>query len=118
MITFAAVNLLSVNNLSKAYGAKVLFRNINCGINYGDKGALVARNGSGKTTLFKILKGLEIPDEGEVIFRKDIRIGFLDQLQHFDETKTIQETIQSADNPYVAAIRRYEEQGAGSSEGT
>ena len=58
MITFAAMNLLSVNNLSKAYGAKVLFKNINFGINYGDKVALVAKNGSGKTSLFKILKGI------------------------------------------------------------
>ena len=53
------MNLLSINNLSKAYGAKVLFNKISFGINYGEKVALVAKNGSGKTTLFKILKGIE-----------------------------------------------------------
>ena len=63
------MNLLSINNLSKAYGAKVLFNKISFGINYGEKVALVAKNGSGKTTLFKILKGIEIADEGEVVFR-------------------------------------------------
>ena len=73
------MNLLSVNNLSKAYGDRVLFRNISFGINRGDKVALVAKNGSGKSTLFKILKGVEIADSGDAIFRKDITISFLDQ---------------------------------------
>ena len=87
------MNLLSINNLSKAYGAKVLFNKISFGINYGDKVALVAKNGSGKSTLFKILKGIEIPDEGEVVFRKDITVGFLDQDFVFNEEQSIQELI-------------------------
>jgi len=70
------MNLLSINNLSKSYGAKILFNKISFGINYGEKLALVAKNGSGKTTLFKILKGIEIADEGDAIFRKDITVGF------------------------------------------
>lgn len=103
------MNLLSVNGISKAYGAKVLFNKISFGINYGDKVALVAKNGSGKSTLFRILKGLEIADEGEVVFRKDVTVGFLDQNFVFDETLTIQELINSADNKFVKAIRNYEE---------
>ncbi|MBL7931744.1 MAG: ABC-F family ATP-binding cassette domain-containing protein, partial [Bacteroidia bacterium] len=99
------MNLLSVNSLSKAYGAKVLFNKISFGINYGDKVALVAKNGSGKTTLFKILKGLEIADEGEVVFRKDITVGFLEQNFAFDESLTIQQLIDNADNKFVRSIR-------------
>ena len=102
------MNLLSVNNLSKAYGAKILFNKISFGINYGEKVALVAQNGSGKTTLFKILKGIEIADEGEVVFRKDTTIGFLDQNFAFDESLTIQQLIDAADNAFVRSIRNYD----------
>ncbi|MCU0359516.1 MAG: ABC-F family ATP-binding cassette domain-containing protein [Bacteroidia bacterium] len=102
------MNLLSVNRLSKTYGAKVLFKNISFGINYGDKVALVAKNGSGKTTLFKILKGLEIADEGEVVFRKDISVGFLEQNFEFDENLSIQQLIDTADNQYVRCQRNYD----------
>jgi ABC transport system ATP-binding/permease protein len=102
------MNLLSINNLSKAYGAKVLFNKISFGINYGEKVALVAKNGSGKTTLFKILKGIEIADEGEVVFRKDITIGFLEQNFAFDESLTIQQLIDTADNKFVRCIRNYD----------
>jgi ATP-binding cassette subfamily F protein uup len=103
-----AMNLLSINDLSKAYGAKVLFKNISFGINYGEKVALVAKNGSGKTTLFKILKGIEIADAGEVVFRKDITVGFLEQNFAFDESQTIQQLIDTADNKFVRCIRNYD----------
>lgn len=111
------MNLLSVNNLSKAYGAKKLFQNISFGINHGDKVALVAKNGSGKSTLFKILKKIEIPDEGEVVFRKDITVGFLDQDFVFNENLSIQELIDTADNAFVKAIRKYDESVALSEKG-
>ena len=87
----------------------MLFKNISFGINYGEKVALVAKNGSGKTTLFKILKGIEIADAGEVVFRKDVKIGFLDQNFAFDESLSIQELIDTADNKFVKAIREYDE---------
>src|SRR4051812_30736290 len=103
------MNLLSVNGLSKSYGPKTLFKNISFGINHGEKVALVAKNGSGKTTLFKILKGVEIADEGEVVFRKNINIAFLDQNFNLDETLTISEILHTADNPYVNCIRKYDE---------
>jgi ATP-binding cassette subfamily F protein uup len=102
------MNLLSINNLSKAYGAKILFNKISFGINYGEKLALVAKNGSGKTTLFKILKGIEIADEGEVVFRKDITVGFLDQNFAFDESLSIKQLIDTADNKFVRCIRNYD----------
>jgi len=111
------MNLLSVTNLSKAYGAKILFQNISFGINHGDKVALVAKNGSGKSTLFKILKGIEIPDEGEAVFRKDITVGFLDQDFVFNENQSIQQLIDTADNSFVKAIQKYEESVKLSEEG-
>ncbi len=102
------MNLLSVNNLSKSYGAKVLFKNISFGIDHGEKVALVAKNGSGKTTLFKIIKGIEIADEGEVVFRKNIRVSFLDQDFTLDDSLSVQDILSTADNPMVHAIREYE----------
>jgi ATP-binding cassette subfamily F protein uup len=103
------MNLLSVNQLSKSYGTKTLFKKINFGINHGDKVALVAKNGSGKTTLFKILKGIEIPDEGEVVFRRNISIAFLDQNFTLDENKTIAELLKTADNKFVKCIKEYDD---------
>jgi ABC transport system ATP-binding/permease protein len=103
------VNLLSIHQLSKSYGPKVLFNKISFGVNYGDKIALVAKNGSGKSTLFKILKGKEIADEGDVVFRKDISIAFLDQDINFDEGQSIEQLLNNADNKYVKCIKKYDE---------
>lgn len=102
------MNLLSVNNLSKSYGSKTLFQNISFGIQHGEKVALVARNGAGKTTLFNILKGKEIADEGEVVFRKNLRIAFLDQDFSLDELQSVEEIIFGADNEFVKCIKEYE----------
>jgi ABC transport system ATP-binding/permease protein len=102
------MNLLSVNGLSKSYGPKTLFKKISFGINHGEKVALVAKNGSGKTTLFRILKGTEIADEGDVVFRKNISVAFLDQNFTLDETLTIGEVLHTADNKYVKCIRQYD----------
>lgn len=101
------MNLLSVNQLSKSYGDKVLFKNINFGINYGDKVALIAKNGSGKSTLFKILQGQEIADSGDVVFRKELRISFLSQEPELNETHTILEAIYSGDSEMVKTAIDY-----------
>lgn len=102
------MNHLSVNNLSKSFGTKTLFKNISFGVTAGEKVALVARNGSGKTTLFKILRGIEIADSGETVFRKDIQVAFLDQDFVLAEEATIQQVLDSADNPCTRAIRAYD----------
>lgn len=102
------MNLLSVNNLSKSYGDRILFRNISFGINRGDKVALVAKNGSGKSTLFKILKGNEIADSGETVFRKDITVSFLDQDIVLNEDLTIIDHVFSSDNKLTKCIKAYE----------
>jgi ATP-binding cassette subfamily F protein uup len=103
------MNLLSVENLSKGFGGKQLFRKISFGLNYGDKVALLAKNGSGKTTILNILKGLEIPDEGNVVFKKDIKVGFLEQEPKLQGGNTIIEVLLSAENPISKALKDYEE---------
>lgn len=102
------MNLLSVNNLSKSYGDRVLFTKISFGINDGDKVALVAKNGSGKSTLFKILKGKEIADSGEVVFRKDITVSFLDQDIVLNENLSIIDHVFSTENKLSTCIKNYE----------
>src|SRR4051812_21787515 len=102
------MNLLSVNELSKSFGDRVLFKKISFGLNHGDRLGLVAKNGSGKTTLFKILKGQEIADEGTVVFRKDIIISFLDQDIVLPEDKTIVEHLFFAENRITKCIKAYE----------
>lgn len=111
------MNLLSVNSLSKSFGARVLFRKISFGVEHGEKVALVAKNGAGKTTLFRILKGIEIADEGEVVFSKDIRVGFLDQDFKLDEEQTVLQLLKADDNPFVRAIAAYEKAVSDSSAG-
>lgn len=101
------MNLLSINQLSKSFGDKVLFKNITFGINYGDKVALTAKNGSGKSTLFKILQGIEIPDNGEVVFRKGLRISFLSQEPELNLQHTIEEAIYACDSEVVKTAIDY-----------
>ena len=102
------MNLLSIENLSKSYGDKVLFDNISFGISKGEKVALIARNGAGKSTLLKIIAGKEKPDSGLVTFRKDINVEFLEQDPYMDNTKTVLEVIFDANNPSVQLMRDYE----------
>lgn len=101
------MNLLSVQDLSKSFGDKVLFKNINFGINHGDKVALIAKNGAGKSTLFKMLQKVEIPDTGIISFRKDIRISFLSQDPQLDPNSTVEEAIYAGDSEIVKTAIDY-----------
>lgn len=103
------MNYLSVENISKTYGIKQLFTSISFGLNKGEKAGLIARNGAGKTTLLKILAGIEKEDEGGVVFRKSIKVGYLAQKHSFDLDKTIEEIIYESSNPNIQAIIAYEE---------
>ena len=85
---------LQVENISKSYGPKVLFNNINMNINEGDKIALIAPNGTGKTSLLRILAGVESSDgDGKVKFLKDITISFLAQDNIYDPELTIWDVV-------------------------
>lgn len=102
------MNILSVENLTKTYGERILFDKITFGISQGDKIAIVARNGSGKSTLLKIIMGKDTADEGRVVFRNDLRIGYLDQNPEFNEESTIEENIFNAESIVVKAVKEYE----------
>ena len=102
------MNLLSVENISKTFGERVILENISFGINKDQKIAFIAKNGTGKTTLLNIMAGKDLPDSGQVVFRKGIHIGFLSQNPYFDEELTVEETIFAADNPILRLIQAYE----------
>lgn len=101
------MNYLSVENISKSYGERVLFEDISFGINKGQKIAFVAKNGSGKTSILNILAGNDVSDSGQVISRKGIQISYLAQVDALDENLTIEETIFSSDNPILQVISTY-----------
>ncbi len=101
------MNLLSVENLTKYYGERCLFRDISFGIDHGQKIALVARNGSGKSTLFKILMGTEPKDAGEVVFRNDTRVAFLDQDEQFAANTTVRAALFSGNHPALKALQEH-----------
>lgn len=103
------MNYLSVENLSKSFGERVLFENISFGINKGQKVALVAKNGTGKTSLLKILTGKDGSNSGQVVFHKDVHVGFLDQNPDFGDAQTIIEAVLNSSNPVIQAIKIYEE---------
>lgn len=102
------MNFLSVENITKSLGLRVLFSNLTFGINQGQKVALVAKNGTGKTSLLKILAGKDSPDSGVVSVRKDIKIAFLDQEPDLPLTKTIFDAVYDAENPLLKTIMSYE----------
>ena len=102
------MNLLSVEDISKSYGEKVLFKSISFGINKGQKIALIAKNGTGKTSILDIIVGKDKPDDGNVIFRKGIQTAYLPQEPNLDPKLTVEETILKADNPTLRIIANYE----------
>lgn len=102
------MNYLSVENIAKSFGELQLFSNLSFGINEGQKVGFVAKNGTGKTTLLHILAGTEAPDDGRVVYRKDITSAFLAQEPDLDPKLTVEETIFAADNETLKVIARYE----------
>lgn len=102
------MNYLSAENLSKTYGDRTLFKNINFGISRGDKIAIVGANGSGKTSLLSILAATSPPDDGLVSVRKDITIGYLDQQPDLNEALTIMEEVLAGESAQLDAVRAYE----------
>lgn len=75
---------LDIQNLSKSFGTQTLFRNISFSISEGQRVGLIAKNGTGKSTLLSILTGKESQDEGNIIFKRDLTVGFLEQSPHFN----------------------------------
>ncbi len=102
------MNLLSAENISKNYADRWLFKDLNFGLQLGQRVAFVGINGTGKTTLLRVLAGLETPDTGLVSSRKGIRVTYLGQQPVFDESLSVEETIFASQNDTLKAIQEYE----------
>ncbi|WP_455071504.1 ABC-F family ATP-binding cassette domain-containing protein [Prevotella melaninogenica] len=85
----AQIPYLDVQNLTKSFGAQVLFKDISFSIAEGQHVGLVAQNGTGKSTLLSILTGKEGYDSGSIIYRNDLRVGMLEQSPHFDPEESV-----------------------------
>lgn len=101
-------NLLQVENLTKSFGVNSLFDDINFTINEGDKVGLIAKNGTGKSTLLSIIAGDDTPDDGKLIFKNDVTIGYLKQLPQFEPHLSVIDTCLIGDDDQSKAIRQYE----------
>ena len=101
-------NLLQVENLTKSFGVNSLFNDINFTINEGDKVGLIAKNGTGKSTLLSIIAGDDTPDDGKLIFKNDVTIGYLKQLPQFEPHLSVIDTCLIGDDDQSKAIRQYE----------
>ena len=102
------MNYLTVENISKSYGERVLFDDISFGINKDQKIAFVAKNGSGKTSILNIIAGLDTSDSGQVVSRKGITIAYLAQNMELNPALTIEETIFATDNTVLNVVKQYE----------
>ena len=103
------MNFLSVENLTKSFGDRLLFSDVSFGIDQGQKVAIVAKNGAGKTTLLNCLMGKESKDSGNVVFRNDIRMAFMEQAENLPLDKTIDEVIYDHSSPKLRLIKSYNE---------
>ncbi len=106
----AVVNpYLQVDGLLKRIGDRVLFDHISFGIAEGQRIGLIARNGTGKSTLLNIICGKDGYDEGNIVFRKDLKIGYLEQAPHYPDNLTVLEACFWHGNSTTNLIRAYEE---------
>ena len=102
------VSYLQVSELTKSFGDLVLFEDLSFGIAKDQKTALIAKNGIGKTTLLNILAGKDTPDSGDVIYRNDIKVGYLAQEPRMDPEKTTHEFVFRSSDKMLMAIQKYE----------
>ena len=103
------VSFLQVDGLTKSFGDLVLFENITFGVAQEQKIGLIAKNGSGKTTLLNIIAGKEDYDEGSIVFRNDLRVGYLEQAPHYPEGLTVLQACFYSQNETVRLLAEYEQ---------
>ncbi len=101
------MNYLSVENLTKSFGVRILFSDLTFGIDQGQKVAIVAKNGAGKTTLLRCLMEMEPSDSGRIVYRNDIRIAFMEQSEMLNPDQTILEAVFDHDIPELQLIKTY-----------
>ena len=102
------ISYLQVENLTKSFGDNILFENISFGISDNQRVALIAKNGTGKTTLLNILAGNEDYQGGTISFKRDLRIGYLDQNPDFPKELSVIDACLRSDNEAVRTIAAYE----------
>lgn len=101
------MNYLSVENVTKSFGDKIIFQDLIFGIDQGQKVAIVAKNGAGKTTLLRCLMGLDDVDDGRIVFRNEIRISYMEQSEDLQEDHTVMEEVFAHDLPEIRAVKEY-----------
>ena len=102
------VSYLQIENLTKSFGDNLLFENISFGISDNQRVALIAKNGTGKTTLLNIIAGKEDYDAGLISFKRDLRIGYLEQSPDFPKNLSVIDACLRSDNDVVRTIADYE----------
>jgi ABC transport system ATP-binding/permease protein len=102
------MNVLSVERIAKSFGIRELFTDLSFGIEQGQKVALVAKNGTGKSTLLQLLTGKDSPDDGKIVFNKEIRWTFLEQDEAYLPENTALDYLLASNNAMTQAIRLYE----------
>ncbi|WP_371381506.1 ABC-F family ATP-binding cassette domain-containing protein [Sporomusa aerivorans] len=103
------MNLLSIENLAKSYGERVLFSNVTFGIDEGDKIGLIGVNGTGKSTFLKVIAGVEAADTGKITAGGSVIVEYLPQNPEFDDQATVLEQVFKGHSPLMKVIRDYEQ---------
>ncbi len=103
------MNYLAVQNLTRRVGDRTLFADLSFGVAQGQKVGLIAKNGTGKSTLLNILAGRDSADEGQVVFHRDIRVGYLEQTPHYPADLSVIEACFWHGNDTTNLIREYEQ---------
>ena len=88
--------IINAQGISKAFGANPLFQNVSFTVMDGDRIGLIGPNGSGKSTLLRILVGSEVPDDGEIAFRKRLRVSYVEQDSTFKSGATVRSVAENA----------------------
>jgi ABC transport system ATP-binding/permease protein len=102
------MKMLTVENVSKTYGEKQLFKEISFTVGEKERIGLIGVNGTGKSSLLKILAGIDIPDQGEIITGKDYTISFLSQQPDFETDRTVLDQVFNGEAPILKLMREYE----------
>jgi len=102
------MNLLSIENISKSYSERPLFKEVSLGIDEGDKIGIIGVNGTGKSTFLNVIAGVEVLDAGRILMANKVNIEYLPQNPQFDEDATVLEQIFKGDSPVMRLLRQYE----------
>jgi ABC transport system ATP-binding/permease protein len=103
------MNYLSVDRIAKSFGERALFKDLSFGLSKGDKVALIAQNGTGKSSMLQIICGDDTADEGEVVMRNGVRIGYLRQEPRFEEHFTINQVLEKSNTLFMSVLKEYED---------